>query len=291
MEKYDLSIDPRGQSSTESDASGEPRGQTSHQEPLEAIQDYRSKYREVARTMCRQSNCPVLPSSEWYRARYLHLVDGDPNSPEALERFRAIGSLHELTTGQLEPNGYADICQWELGVNASPEYRQPDDPHLSRESQASFALRARDITNLRPILRDPPQVIVDLFRRPALLLLALALPLAYGGIHLCAWSYEFPTAPERLGWIISAIGIAGALPSLLVVGFLFITTVASVMGCSYSERVDYWMVIVSRGMCYLLLVFYVAARVFIVVESFISLRHVPIGVYLAPSWIQMIPHF
>ncbi|KAK1512568.1 uncharacterized protein CCOS01_14808 [Colletotrichum costaricense] len=32
------------------------------------------------------------------------------------------------------------------------------------------------------------------------------------------------------------------------------------------------------------------ARVFIVVEAFISLRQVPIGVYSMPSWIQMIPH-
>ena len=37
----------------------------------------------------------------------------------------------------------------------------------------------------------------------------------------------------------------------------------------------------------LLLVF---ARVFIVVESFISLRHVPLGVYIYVRWAKYIPH-
>ena len=35
---------------------------------------------------------------------------------------------------------------------------------------------------------------------------------------------------------------------------------------------------------------YIAARLYIVVESLISLRHVPIGVYWTPPWLQMIPH-
>jgi len=39
------------------------------------------------------------------------------------------------------------------------------------------------------------------------------------------------------------------------------------------------------------MVFYSLARIFIVVESFIGLRRVPIGVYWTPAWLQMIPHF
>lgn len=35
---------------------------------------------------------------------------------------------------------------------------------------------------------------------------------------------------------------------------------------------------------------FILARLFLVIESFISIRNVPIGVYLVPGWLQMIPH-
>ncbi|KAK3370431.1 hypothetical protein B0H63DRAFT_486991 [Podospora didyma] len=38
------------------------------------------------------------------------------------------------------------------------------------------------------------------------------------------------------------------------------------------------------------LFFYCLARVFLVIESFISLRAQPIGVFWTPSWLDMIPH-
>lgn len=38
------------------------------------------------------------------------------------------------------------------------------------------------------------------------------------------------------------------------------------------------------------LISYAPARIFIIVESFISLRHVPVGVYENLSWAQYIPH-
>jgi hypothetical protein len=40
----------------------------------------------------------------------------------------------------------------------------------------------------------------------------------------------------------------------------------------------------------LVLVAYGCARLYIVIESFLSLRRVPIGVYYTPSWLQMVPH-
>lgn len=38
------------------------------------------------------------------------------------------------------------------------------------------------------------------------------------------------------------------------------------------------------------LVMYIVARVYIVLESFLSLRSVPLGVFLSPAWLQMFPH-
>lgn len=36
---------------------------------------------------------------------------------------------------------------------------------------------------------------------------------------------------------------------------------------------------------------YVFARLYIVLESFLSVRHLPIGVYAAVPWANYIPHF
>jgi hypothetical protein len=44
------------------------------------------------------------------------------------------------------------------------------------------------------------------------------------------------------------------------------------------------------GIAGVVVVIYVASRVFIITEAFLSLRHVPVGVYISPSWIQLIPH-
>lgn len=35
---------------------------------------------------------------------------------------------------------------------------------------------------------------------------------------------------------------------------------------------------------------YTASRLYLVTESFLSLRHVPIGAYAAVPWVQTIPH-
>ncbi|KAK3900069.1 hypothetical protein C8A05DRAFT_36304 [Staphylotrichum tortipilum] len=88
--------------------------------------------------------------------------------------------------------------------------------------------------------------------------LFLLLSLAYGGVHLSAWNFEFPTATESLLWKIS-----GDLPVLTGI----------------FRAIDKAIVLV-----------FVVCRLYIVVEAFVSLRSVPIGVYWTPSWIQMIPH-
>ncbi|KAK3943220.1 hypothetical protein QBC46DRAFT_377836 [Diplogelasinospora grovesii] len=133
------------------------------------------------------------------------------------------------------------------------------------------------------------------------------LPAIYGGVHLFAWNAEFPSAPEALLWKISCISIM-AMPSWL---FLLILSALRynlfrMQRVSSSEggrnngvlhsirtfvRILYICVICVIsviGVAFALL--YILARLYIIVESFISLRAVPVGVYLTPSWIQMIPH-
>jgi len=61
---------------------------------------------------------------------------------------------------------------------------------------------------------------------------------------------------------------------------------------SVSHRVEFILTYVILAVSSLILFLYVGARLYIVVGSFISLRHVPIGVYQTPSSniIGNIPH-
>ena len=121
----------------------------------------------------------------------------------------------------------------------------------------------------------------------------------YGGIHLALWNYEFPTRVESRLWRISAVAL-GSAPILLLL-----------LGWSQSRSYDYVKRFIRKfrfikrawennldGIRYGLILmggaaalFYTFARIYIVVESFISLRHVPIGVYEGGlGWSKYIPH-
>lgn len=109
-----------------------------------------------------------------------------------------------------------------------------------------------------------------------LLLQVLLLPLPYGGVHLAAWNFEFPTALEGVLWKVSGILIAS----------IFLAWAAFT---AISRRLKFpgvW----DRVVGVLVMLCSIVCRLYIVAEAFASLRAVPIGVYSTPAWIQMIPH-
>ncbi len=112
--------------------------------------------------------------------------------------------------------------------------------------------------------------------RSFFLLQVLLLPLPYGGVHLAAWNFEFPTALEGILWKISAI----------VVASVFLAWAAF---NAIGRRLQFpavW----DRMVGVLAMLCSIVCRLYIVAEAFASLRAVPIGVYSTPTWIQMIPH-
>ncbi|KAH8668060.1 hypothetical protein BGZ60DRAFT_564343 [Tricladium varicosporioides] len=135
-------------------------------------------------------------------------------------------------------------------------------------------------------------VFLFLLNELLLLFLLLLLPIAYGGIHLSAWNFDFPTPIEKFLWKIACFDIMGAV----FVGFIFMLVLHATthMGDEYGHM--FWKTLASfisvlYGIVGLPFVaVYVISRIYIVVESFASLRAVPIGIYLMPSWVQMIPH-
>ena len=124
----------------------------------------------------------------------------------------------------------------------------------------------------------------------------------YGGIHLALWNYDFPTRVESRLWKISAVTL-GSVPALFVPLVLLIDAFGRAPFLpSPTDRLRNIFPRFCSGVTKMLVsgvpqilwpaaLIYIFARIFIVVESFISLRHVPIGVYEGGlGWSKYIPH-
>ncbi|KAI5792090.1 hypothetical protein FPQ18DRAFT_305392 [Pyronema domesticum] len=136
----------------------------------------------------------------------------------------------------------------------------------------------------------------------------------YGGIHLAAWNSDFPSGTARLLWKISCIVTVSG--SILEPGWLLWTAAIFRYGFSFSTKdiITRWP---DRRPTEAILLWYsnikdsaslgiacqvlsclaiftspilIAARLYLVIESFISLRDVPAGVYATVPWAQYIPH-
>jgi hypothetical protein len=134
----------------------------------------------------------------------------------------------------------------------------------------------------------------------AILIAMILIPGAYGGIHLVAAIHEmFPSEIEYILWKSSCIVLLGsAAVCLLVLAIQFLLWPCLMyrhrkLFHEEFARYEFWNSLRPRivalakktrvaGIAIIGPV-YVAARIFLVTESFISLRHVPIGVYQTPD--------
>ncbi|KLU89660.1 hypothetical protein MAPG_08631 [Magnaporthiopsis poae ATCC 64411] len=105
--------------------------------------------------------------------------------------------------------------------------------------------------------------------------------LVFGGVHLAAWDFAFPTFTERTLWRASAL-VTVATPVVDALGFwvdsFFFPNSSTMFGLLGISN-------------YLLLgPIYVAARLFLLVESFRSLYFLPPAAYQT-TWTKNAPHF
>jgi hypothetical protein len=157
-----------------------------------------------------------------------------------------------------------------------PEYRQP---RFAKEHfHESFSWSAGNFPYTGESQMDPDRIVMLIFNSKILLLLPLVLPALYGGIHLVVANFDFPSAIERLLWKIASIDIIVTTPA-----FFTLTWIGHFISGFFGEDDE-------EGCCcsvsykfpgHILLFMYIFCRLFIV-ESFISLRHVPIGVFWTP---------
>jgi hypothetical protein len=134
-----------------------------------------------------------------------------------------------------------------------------------------------------------------LLRRTGGLVMGMVLwfaSMAYGGLHVAAWDSYFPSNIEKWMWRSSSICITSSAFTWLMINLLALE----------SKSIDaYWDRIVALkarlpsyiiigSLCFICGTAYVIARIFLVLEAFISIRQLPIAAYKTPDWTQLIPH-
>ena len=122
------------------------------------------------------------------------------------------------------------------------------------------------------------------------MLVLVTLPLVYGGIHLATWDFHFASKTEHLLWKIACFDIMGTIPFGALYSLAFRSSSLFPARTFNFGRVDKLEQALLWAFYPPLATLYALARLYIVVESFISLRHVPIGSYAAVPWVQDIPH-
>jgi hypothetical protein len=116
----------------------------------------------------------------------------------------------------------------------------------------------------------------------------------YGGLHAAAWNAHFPTTAERVMWCTSSILVTASGPLAMMYIYLkwFFGEHGKNAGICLALFTGALMIF--GGMIFLAVVggllAYIPARIFLVVEAFISLRDMPVEVYQTPNWTQLIPH-
>lgn len=113
------------------------------------------------------------------------------------------------------------------------------------------------------------------------------LPMLYSGFHFLALSMMFPTPVERTLW-----RLACALTAAYVPTYICLACLISFLNDDSRQKWT-WSHKPSLMILYALTIvpLFILPRAYIIIECFISLRAVPIGVYQMPGWLDMIPHF
>lgn len=127
--------------------------------------------------------------------------------------------------------------------------------------------------------------------------LALFLPLAtaaYGGLHAAAWNSYFPTTFERNCWRYSSVAIAASGSVFISLLMLLRIPDPPALGkraqCFHLVMGIVFVSLIGIILLAVLPIAFIASRVALVIESFITLRELPVAAYDTPRWLQEIPH-
>lgn len=180
--------------------------------------------------------------------------------------------------------GLRDVC----GCCDTPVRFLDIIPSELRDSVSSGGEMTESLRRFRKVVTSLVESMSVLRRESFVFALLVILSILYGGLHLSAWRNPFPTELECVMWRVSCFVMMGMLP--VTVGVCMVCSkVVAKLQVSFES---YYKVLKAFEVLSLaLLMIYGLARVFVIVEAFISLRRQPIGVYWSPDWLQTVPHF
>ena len=99
----------------------------------------------------------------------------------------------------------------------------------------------------------------------------------FGGIHRAGWFFNFPSSDEAMLWRVSSAILTGIAFLLPLLYYLFVALLDSFQ-------------LLGTVIPVLTIIVYVASRLLLLVEAFISLRYPTPGMLALVKWTSFIPH-
>ena len=106
----------------------------------------------------------------------------------------------------------------------------------------------------------------------------------FGGIHCVGWYFDFPSSDEAMLWRVSSAVLTGI--AFLFPIFVFFVDFLSDFIFSNTSRQNQ----LALAFFSIILLVYVVSRLLLLVEAFISLRHLTPGMLALVKWTSFIPH-
>ncbi len=219
--------------------------------------------------------------------------------------FRSPAGIRTRNTA-VEHFSPPDLVRWTLALKAIKQYNLEQDIRNRHQNPTGAG---RDLVpRLKPRIDN---IIYELSRIELWLGLAVAGSL-YGGLHLVAWNAAFSSRLEEILWRIAASSVAltGIIVGPLILWSQFAIADRGLTGLlkrnwegdelrqSKEHPVKIWGEIILAGLAFifmctvvpLLWFTYLFSRVYLVVECFKNIAHLPAGAYRVPQWSTYVPH-
>ena len=108
--------------------------------------------------------------------------------------------------------------------------------------------------------------------------------LIYGALHVLAWHAQFTTAVEKILWRTSACIVMSGIPVVWGLIRVFENLADNPTDRSTVPTMILGVIIAIFALAYPI------GRAYLVVECFIQLAHLPVGVFEVPNWSTYLPH-
>ncbi|OCK91854.1 uncharacterized protein K441DRAFT_615578 [Cenococcum geophilum 1.58] len=159
-------------------------------------------------------------------------------------------------------------------IEGEPNPKDPTDPWSETGDEEKTSSSPELSTG------DTSRVFLTVFRKQSLAISFVGL--VFGGVHLAAWNSSFPSYAERVLWQISSTITATAWSGFVLSLWLSVFVQRRRDGRFFSKACG---ILLGLGIFPVLLV-----RVYLLVESFASIRRLPLGSYTLNTWSNVWPH-